>query len=111
MKETLISSKYEFCWKSIKTEAVSNQIEMKNEWKVHFLQNTRCIEKVSRLKLYFPREKGTIDKGSFSSKYKMCKVSRLKLYLLSEKRAIDKTLIFPQIQSAFKTYRQHLCLR
>ncbi len=29
---------------------------MKNEWSVHFLQNMKCVEKISRLKKYLSRE-------------------------------------------------------
>ena len=50
------SSKYEVYWKSIETEAVFTKKEINNEWNVHFLQNTRCIEKVLRLKPYLPSE-------------------------------------------------------
>ena len=59
--ERWFSSKYELCWKSIETEAVFTKREMNNEWNVDFLQNTSCVEKVSRLKLYLPREKWTMN--------------------------------------------------
>ena len=55
------SSKYELSWKSIGTEAVFTKTEMNNEWNVNFLQNTVCVEKVSRLKLYLPRQKWTVN--------------------------------------------------
>ena len=61
MKRWFSSSKYELCWKSIETEAVFTKREMNNEWNVDFLQNTSCVEKVSRLKLYLPREKWTMN--------------------------------------------------
>ena len=53
------SSKYEMCWKSIGNETVFTKKKINNEWNVDFLQHTRCVEKVSRLKLYLPRQKWT----------------------------------------------------
>ena len=55
MKRWFLKKKYELCWKSIPTEAVFTKTEMNNEWNVDFLENTSCVEKVSRLKLYLPR--------------------------------------------------------
>ena len=54
------SSKYELYWKSIETEAVVTKTEINDEGNVHFLQNTSCVEKVSRLKLYLPRQGWTM---------------------------------------------------
>ena len=33
---------------------------MNNEWNINFLQNLRCVEKVSKLKLYLRKQKWTI---------------------------------------------------
>ena len=55
------SSNYELCWKSIETEAVFTKTEMNNEWNINFHQNTSCVGKVSRLKLYLPRQKWTMN--------------------------------------------------
>ena len=41
---------------NIYTEAVFTNIYMNNEWIVYFLQNTRCIQKGPRLKLYLLRK-------------------------------------------------------
>ena len=73
---------YELCWKSIETEAVFTKREMNNEWNVDFLQNTSCVEKVSRLKLYLPREKWTMN----------------------------ETLIFFKIRAVLKKYRDWSCI-
>ena len=60
MKHSFLS-KYKVCPNSIKTEAVSTKTEMNNEWNIHFLQNTRCVQIVSRLKLYLPKQKCTMN--------------------------------------------------
>ena len=62
------SLKYEQWGESIEAEAIFAKIEMDNEWNVDFLQNTSCVEKESRLKLYLPRQKW---KCWFSSKYSL----------------------------------------
>ena len=33
---------------------------MNNEWNIHFLPNTSCVEKVSELELYWPRQMWTM---------------------------------------------------
>ena len=66
------SLKYELCWKSIETEAVFTKREMNNEWNVDFLENTSCVEKVSRLKLYLPERNEQWMKRWFSWKYELC---------------------------------------
>ena len=37
------SSKYELCWKSIRTEAVFTKTEINNEWNVNFLPTTKSL--------------------------------------------------------------------
>ena len=54
------SSKYDVCTKSIETEAVFTKMEMNNEGNINFLQNTTCVQKVSKLKLSLPRWKWTM---------------------------------------------------
>ena len=61
MNETFILYKYEVCSKSIKTEILFTKKDMNNEWNVHFLSNTRYVQKVSRQKLYLPRKKWTMN--------------------------------------------------
>ena len=75
------SSKDKVCSNSIKTEAVFTKGELNNEWNIHFLQKTRCVQIVSRLKLYLPRQKWTIN----------------------------ETFIFLKIQGAFK-YQDWSCI-
>ena len=48
--------RYELCSKDIETEAVFTITETGNEWNANFVQNTSCVPKVSRLKLYLSRE-------------------------------------------------------
>ena len=58
MNETLIFFKIRDVFlKTIETDAVFTKTEMNNEWKVNFLQNTSCVEKVSILKLFLLSEK------------------------------------------------------
>ena len=76
------SSKNDLCWKSIETEAVFTKTEMNNEWNINFLQNLRCVEKVSRLKLYLPSQKWTMN----------------------------ETLIFFKIWDALKKYQDWSCI-
>ena len=45
------------CDEFIDTEVVFNKIEMKNEWNINFLQNTRYTQNVSRLKLKSKKRK------------------------------------------------------
>ena len=42
--------------KSNETEAVFTKRKMNNEWNVDFLQNSSYVVKVSRLKLYLPKQ-------------------------------------------------------
>ena len=75
MNETLISfsSKYEQCWKSIETAYIFTKREMNNEGNVDFLQNSSCVEKVSRLKPYLPREKWTMNETfDFLQNIRLC---------------------------------------
>ena len=60
MKHYLFS-RYETYSKNIKNEAVFTKRKINNEWNFDFLQNTSCVEKVSRLKLYLPRKKWTMN--------------------------------------------------
>ena len=76
------SSKYELCWKSIETVAVFTKTKLNNKWNVHFLQNTNCVEKVSRLSLYLPRQNWTIN----------------------------ETFIFFKIRTVLKKYRDWSCI-
>ena len=76
------SSKYELCWQNIETEAVFTKTEMNNEWNVDFLQNTSCVDKISRLKLYLPRQKWTMN----------------------------ETLIFFKIRAVLTKYRDWSCI-
>ena len=82
MKRWFFLKKYELCWKSIPTEAVFTKTEMNNEWNVDFLENTRPVEKVSRQKLYLPRQKWTMN----------------------------KTLIFFKIRGVLKKYPDESCI-
>ena len=75
------SSKYDLCWKSIESETVLTKTERNNEWNINFPQNTICAEKVSSLKLFLPRQKGTMN----------------------------ETLIFLKIRSVLKKYRVWNC--
>ena len=43
---------YKVYSKSIETETVFMNKEMNNEWKFHYLQDTRSVQKVSRMKLF-----------------------------------------------------------
>ena len=40
---------------------VSTKVEINNEWNVILFQNTRHVQKLSRLKLYLPRQKWTMN--------------------------------------------------
>ena len=66
------SSKDKLFWKSIETECIFTKREMNNEWNVDFLHNTSCVEKVSRLKLYLPREKWTMNEALIFFKDELC---------------------------------------
>ena len=61
MNETLIFFKIQAVLKIIETDAIFTKKEMNNEGNVDFLQNKRCVDKVSRLKLYLPRKKWTMN--------------------------------------------------
>ena len=66
------SLKYEMCWKSIETEVVFTNTEMNNAvMNAHFIQNTRCVQKVSWLTQYLTRQKWTKNE-IFSFKYSSC---------------------------------------
>ena len=75
------STKYKLRWKFIETEAIFTKTEMNTEWNVHFQQNTSCVENLSRLKLYLPRQKWTMN----------------------------ETFIFYKIQAVLKIYRDWSC--
>ena len=53
----LFFSKYGQCPNCNKTEAIFTKSEMNNERNVHFPQNTSCVQKVSKLKMYLPKQK------------------------------------------------------
>ena len=50
------------CSKRIETEAVFTKTETNNKLNVNFLQNTRCVQKESKLKLCLPSQKLAINK-------------------------------------------------
>ena len=81
MKHSL-SSEYELCSNSIKIEAVFTRRELNNEWNIDFLQKTRCVQIVTRQKLYLPRENWTMN----------------------------ETLIFFKIQGVFEWYQDWSCI-
>ena len=49
------------CSKIIATEAVFIKTETNNEWIINFLINTKWVQKVWTLKLYLPRQKSTMN--------------------------------------------------
>ena len=132
-----------FCvLKSIEIEAVFTKIEINNEWNVNSLQNTRCVEKVSRQKLYLPKLKWTMNKtliltkicavlkksieteavftkiemnnewnvNSFQNTRCVEKVSRQKLYLPKSKWTTNETLILSKIRAVLRKYRDRSCI-
>ena len=48
-------------FKTVELEALFTKKEMLNELKVDFFQNMRFVQKVSKLNLYLPRKKGTMN--------------------------------------------------
>ena len=105
------SSKYEVCWKSIETEAVFTTTEMNNERKVDFLQNTRCVEKVSRLKLYLSRQKWTMNETLIFFKIRsVFKKNRDWSCIYQDRNQQWMKRSLKKMQGAFKKYRDWSCI-
>ena len=84
---------------------VCTKIEINNEYNLHFLQNTRLILKsVMNLKLYLPRQKGTMNENIHFLQNTMDieKVSWLKMYLPRQKWTMNETFIFLEIRTVSK---------
>ena len=85
----------------METDAVYTMTEKNDERNVNFLQNMWCVEKVTRLKPYFSRQKRTMNEISifFQNTSYVQIESKLKLYLPRQKRTMNETLIFFQVVS------------
>ena len=61
MNEMFIVFKILSVLKKYRDLFVFTKAEMNNEWNVYCLQNTKRVEKVSRLKLYLQKQKWTMN--------------------------------------------------
>ena len=93
--------KYEMCSRSVETDAVFSKIEINNESNVNFLQNMRCSQKVSRLKLYWQRQKWARSEALIS--FKIHAMFRVHQHW-GKKLTKNRMLIFFKIKNVFKKY-------